>query len=58
MAMKLTTENVNHIESTLIDDLAFWEHEGKDAEKALVYLAGIHDMASAVRKAIVDLGGC
>lgn len=58
MAMKLTTENVNHIESVMIDDLAFWEHEGKDAEKALVYLAGIRDMANAVRKAIFDLGGC
>lgn len=58
MAMKLTTENVNHLEAEILDDLGFWEHESKDAEKLLVYIAGVHDMANAVRKAIRELGGC
>ena len=58
MAMKLTTENVNILERKMLDELAYWEHEGKDAEKALVYIAGIHDMANAVRTAIRELGGC
>lgn len=56
--MGLTYEEVDIIETKMLDDLAYWEHEGKEAEKALVYLAGIHDMANAVRKAISDLGGC
>ena len=58
MAMKLTTENVTYLESQMLDELGFWEHEGKDAEKLLAYIAGIHDMANAVRKAIRELGGC
>ena len=58
MAMKLAVENVNFLEAKILDDLSFWEHENKDAEKLLVYIAGIHDMANAVRKAIRELGGC
>lgn len=58
MAMKLTTENVNILENQMLDELSYWEEQGVCAEKALVYIAGIHDMANAVRKAIRDLGGC
>lgn len=57
MAMKLTTENVNHLEAQMLDELGYWEFESKDAEKLLVYIAGMHDMANAVRKAIRELGG-
>lgn len=58
MAMKLTTENVNILENKMLDDLSYWEEQGEGAEKVLVYIVGIHDMANAVRKAIRDLGGC
>lgn len=58
MAMKLTTENVNILETKMLDEISYWENESKDAEKTLVYIAGIHDMANAVRKAIRELGGC
>ena len=57
MAMKLTTENVNVLETKMLDEISYWENESKDAEKTLVYIAGIHDMANAVRKAIRELGG-
>lgn len=58
MAMNLTTENVNILEAKMLDDIAFWEEQGEGAEKVLVYIAGLHDMANAVRKAIRELGGC
>ena len=58
MAMKLTTENVNILETKMLDDIAFWEEQGEGAEKALMYIAGIHDMANAVRRMIRELGGC
>ena len=58
MAMRLTTENVNTLDSQIVDEVSDWEDENKDAEKTLVYIAGIHDMANAVRKAIRELGGC
>lgn len=58
MAMKLTTENVNHLEAKILDELDFWDFENKEAEKQLMYIAGIHDMANAVRKVIRELGGC
>lgn len=57
MAMKLTTGNVNILEAKMLDELSYWENENKDAEKMLAYIAGIHDMANAVRKAIRELGG-
>lgn len=58
MAIKLTTENVNILEAKILDEISYWESESKDAEKLLVYIAGVHDMANAVRKAIRELGGC
>ena len=58
MAIKLTTENVNILEAKILDEISYWESESKDAEKTLVYIAGVHDMANAVRKAIRELGGC
>lgn len=57
MAMRLTTENVNILETRMLDEIAYWEDEGKSAEKVLAYIAGLHDMAEAVRKAIRELGG-
>jgi hypothetical protein len=57
MAMKLTTENVNIIESQMLDEVEYWMGDGKDAANTLTYIAGIHDMANAVRKAIRELGG-
>jgi len=58
MAMKLTTENVNILETQMLDELSYWEEQGEGAEKTLVYIAGIHDMANAVRRTIRELGGC
>lgn len=57
MAMRLTTESVNIIETNMLDGLSYWDEEGQGAEKMLVYIAGIHDMANAVRRAIKELGG-
>ena len=57
MAMRLTRENVNILETRMIGEIAYWEGDGKDAEKTLAYIAGLHDMAEAVRKAIRELGG-
>lgn len=57
MAMRLTTENINILETKMLDELDYWSFENKDAEKTLTYIAGIHDMANAVKKAIRELGG-
>jgi hypothetical protein len=57
MAMKLVTENVSIIENQILDELEYWTYEGKEAEKTCAYIAGVHDMANAVRKAIRELGG-
>ena len=57
MAMRLCSENVRIIEHQLLDDMDYWTAEGKEAEKTLAYIVGIHDMANAVIKAIKELGG-
>lgn len=57
MAMRLESVNVHIIESQLLDDIEYWAMEGKEAEKSLAYIAGVHDMANAVIKAIRELGG-
>lgn len=57
MAFRLSGENVRMIEHEILDDLSYWEVENKDAEKTLTYIAGIHDMANAVIRAIKELGG-
>ena len=57
MATKLTTGNVNIIEQKILDDIDYWGSEAKDAEKSLVYIAGVRDMANEVRKVIRALGG-
>lgn len=57
MAMRLDCENVRIIEHDMIHNLEYWEQDGKDAEKTLTYIAGIHDMANAVMKVIRELGG-
>lgn len=57
MAMRLDCENVRIIEHDMINELDYWEMDGKDAEKLLTYIAGIHGMAEAVMKAIRELGG-
>lgn len=57
MAMKLTAENVRIIEQQILDELEMWGREDKDAERMLHYIAGVHDMAGAVIRAIQELGG-
>lgn len=57
MAFRLSGENVRMIEHEMLSELSYWGFEGKDAEKQLIYIAGIHDMANAVIKAIKELGG-
>lgn len=57
MAFKLTTENVNFLEARILDELEYWTDTDKGAKETLTYIAGIHDMANAVRKAIREMGG-
>jgi hypothetical protein len=57
MAMKLEKENVRIILNNLLDDVDLWEREGKEAEKMLCYISGLHDMANEVMAAIDALGG-
>lgn len=57
MAMRLESENVNYLLKKFMDDINYWEMEGKDAEKQLCYIAGARDMADAVIRAIKELGG-
>lgn len=57
MAMRLEKENVRIILGTMLNDISYWEFEGKDAEKQLCYMAGMTDMANAVMRAIEELGG-
>ena len=57
MAMKLETTNVLVILREVLNDMGYWEFEGKEAEKQLCYIAGATYMANAVMKAISDLGG-
>ena len=45
------------IEHDILSELGYWENDGKDAEKTLTYIAGVHDMANAIIKAIKELGG-
>ena len=55
--MRLETENVRMILMDILDGMELFGPEGKDAEKELCYIAGAHDMANAVIKAIKELGG-
>ena len=57
MAMKLTTANIDIVERQMLDNLDTWEDEAERAKMLLTYIAGIHDMANAVRRAIEELGG-
>lgn len=57
MAMRLEKENVRIILDNMLTDLGYWEREDKEAEKLLCYIAGLHDMANEVMKAIEGLGG-
>ena len=57
MAMRLRKENVQYIIAEIMKDVDYWTCEGKEAEKALCYIAGVKDMAEAVIKAIEELGG-
>lgn len=57
MAVRLETENVRIILSKMLDEMAYWESEGKDAEKQLCYIAGMKDMADAIIRTIVEFGG-
>ena len=53
--MKLKAEDVRFIMQNLLDDVEYWDREGKDAEKQLAYIAGVMDTAEAVMRAIEDL---
>ena len=57
LAYKIETENVRIILSKMLDDMCYWDCEGKEAEKQLCYIAGMTDMANAIIKAIKELGG-
>ena len=57
MAMRLESELVRIILADMLNSIAYWGDEGKDAEKSLCYIAGMCDMADAVIKAIKELGG-
>lgn len=57
MAMRLESTNVHIIESQILSELDYWGAENTEAEKTLAYIAGVHDMANAVIKAIRELGG-
>lgn len=57
MATKLTTENINIIENSLIDCLELWETNADIAKMTVAYIGGVRDMANAVREAIRALGG-
>ena len=57
MTIRLETENVRLILSEVLNNLDYFGVDGKEAEKQLCYIAGANDMANAVIKAIVELGG-
>lgn len=57
MAFRLSSENVMMIERELLDNLEYWALSEKENSQTLTYIAGVHDMASAVIKAIKELGG-
>lgn len=57
MASNLESVNIHILESKLLDEIELWDREGKEGEKTLCYIAGVHDMANAVIKAILELGG-
>ena len=55
--IRLETENVRILLSKMLNEIGYWEMEGKDAEKSLCYIAGMTDMANAVIKTIEEFGG-
>lgn len=57
MAMRLETVNVDKIFNDLLTEVDLWDREGNDASNVLCYISGLLDMANAVKKAIVELGG-
>lgn len=57
MAMRIETENVRIILMDILNNAGTYGLEGKEAEHAASYTAGVLDMANAVIQAIVELGG-
>lgn len=57
MAMRLEKGNVDFILGNILEQISYWEMEGKDAEKQLCYIAGATDMANAIKRAIDELRG-
>lgn len=57
MAIRLETVNVSTIETKILNNLDYFVTDSKEAEQTLAYIAGVHDMANAVRQEIVELGG-
>ena len=57
MANELTINSLNAIEIGMLDSIDLWEEDAERAKLLVAYIGGVHDMATAVRKAIVELGG-
>lgn len=57
MGMMLTKEYVDRLEAKILDDIGYREEGSDEDEEILVYIAGIRDMANAVRRAIKVFGG-
>lgn len=55
--MKISAENVRIIEQNILTELEMWGAEDKLAEQLVHYIAGVHDMSTAVIEAIRELGG-
>ena len=57
MASELTISSINAIEIGILDTMELYGIEGDEATKLLTYIAGIHDMANAVKDVIKKLEG-
>ena len=56
MAARIEKENVRLVLGNILNDMSYWECDGKEAEKQLCYIAGVVDMANAIMRAIDELG--
>lgn len=57
MAMRLEIVSVSIIETRILNNIDYFVTDSKEAEQTLAYIAGVHDMANAIRQEIVELGG-
>lgn len=56
MITELIVADIDIIERRLLDDSDLWEEDAERAKMLLTYIAGVHDMANAVRDAIKERG--